>query len=286
MNQLTDMIDPLESGPDAERVNYAAGLMLDAEDFRAEQTYHRGRLARLLQALVGHGTLAGLLAKAPDADDAERELRVLPGIAVDRYGRIIELAEPHCIRLSRWFSQQDGAGLLAAMHVLSGKRVVIADLFLSAHNCARGRSPAVASGPFDTIDPTVPSRLEERGALSLVLRKEGGGDPVPSPTNHWPGGSASAKAQREAVLGAWPTDLAALADGELAPFAEHVAGEDMSAVLLARIAIPVKAPGAGETRPILKLDAPVAVRNDLRPVIYLPGKWQGMPLSPVTLNQP
>ena len=31
-------------GPD--RVNYATGVLLNAEDFQAEQDYHRGRLAR------------------------------------------------------------------------------------------------------------------------------------------------------------------------------------------------------------------------------------------------
>ena len=35
---------PLQEGPD--RVNYAIGVLLGAEDFQAEQDYHRSRLAR------------------------------------------------------------------------------------------------------------------------------------------------------------------------------------------------------------------------------------------------
>lgn len=286
MSAYPDTLDPLEAGLDAERVNYASGLLLDAEDFKAEQTYHRSRLARLLQALVGHGTLAGLLVEAPDADDPERELRVLPGIAIDRHGRIVELVEPHCIRLTRWFAQQAGAELVASTRAQAGKSFVTVDLFLAAHSCPRGRSPALASGPFDALDPTVPSRLEERGALSLMLRIEGGSDPIPGPSNHWPGGSANEEAQREAVLGSWPGDLRAMADGQLAPLTEHVEGQDRSAVFLARIGMPVDPPGSGASRPTLKLDAPVEVRNDVRPVIYLPGKWHGQPLDSVTLNQP
>ena len=46
-------VDPL-------RVSYATGRMLGVEDFQAEQTYHRGRLARVLGAALGTGTLSGL----------------------------------------------------------------------------------------------------------------------------------------------------------------------------------------------------------------------------------
>ena len=42
-----------------ERVNYATGVLLQAEDFRDEQTYHRGRLATALRHLVGFGTRRG-----------------------------------------------------------------------------------------------------------------------------------------------------------------------------------------------------------------------------------
>jgi hypothetical protein len=82
--------DPIETAPPPERVNYATGVLLDAADFRDEQTYHRGRLARALRYLVGFGTIAGLRVVPPAATDAELELRVEPGLAIDRYGRLIE----------------------------------------------------------------------------------------------------------------------------------------------------------------------------------------------------
>jgi hypothetical protein len=40
--------DPLYAGPQPERAAYATGMLLDAQDFIDEQTYHRGRLARAL----------------------------------------------------------------------------------------------------------------------------------------------------------------------------------------------------------------------------------------------
>ena len=52
--------DPLYARPRPERAAYATGMLLDAQDFADEQTYHRGRLARALLFGVGSGTLAGL----------------------------------------------------------------------------------------------------------------------------------------------------------------------------------------------------------------------------------
>ena len=104
-----DLPDPLEGSPPPERVNYATGVLLDAQDFRDEQSYHRGRLAQALRHLVGFGTVAGLRVTAPGIGDAERELTVAPGLAIDRHGRMIEVGEPQCIRLARP-SARGGAG--------------------------------------------------------------------------------------------------------------------------------------------------------------------------------
>ena len=62
MNRLSRApeADPLYARPAAERPSYATGILLDAQDFTDEQTYHRGRLARALASLTGGGTLAGL----------------------------------------------------------------------------------------------------------------------------------------------------------------------------------------------------------------------------------
>ena len=86
--------DPIEWGSAPERVNYATGMLLQAEDFRDEQTYHRGRLATALRHLMGFGTIAGLAVRSPAVEDNQLELRVEPGIAIDRYGRLIELGAP------------------------------------------------------------------------------------------------------------------------------------------------------------------------------------------------
>lgn len=282
--------DPLEAAPPPERVNYSIGVLLDAQDFRDEQTYHRGRLAAALKALVGFGTLAGLRVVPPVAADAELELSVQPGLAIDRFGRLIEIRAPQCIRLARWFAAQSTASLRAAVQrtprvtapVTAG---VVVDVFLSADNCPRGKTPAFATGPFDALDAVVPARLAESHHLTLTPRAEGPPDPIPTPKNFWLDVAANRDAQLQAVLGGWEP---AGDDNTLDPLAEHVEGQDPSAILLARVTIPVDlAPAAPSgTRPTLKLTQRVSVDNGPRPFIFLPGKWLGRAATSAPLVQP
>lgn len=270
--------DPLVQPARAERVNYATGVLLQAEDFRDEQTYHRRRLALALRHLAGFGTLAGLAARAPQEEDNDLELRVEPGLALDRHGRLIEVAEPWCIRLARWFVAQETAGLVAALHPAPRTPfdlAVVADLFLSARDCGRGMTPSFAQGPFDALDALVPARLAEEPVFELVLRAEAGA--IPAPKNSWPAPSASREAKLAAVLGSWDTGLSSDLDEGLDPLGEHVAGHELSAILLARIAIPVSRPAdaPASTPPTLDLTRRPRVDNGLRPFIYLPGKWLG-----------
>jgi hypothetical protein len=295
--------DPLPSAGNPERVNYATGVLLDKSDFQDEQTYHRARLARSLQYLVGMGTISGLGVTPPDAGDGELILRVEPGLALDRYGRLIELDVAECIRLARWFAAQDTSVLARAIHrapAVSVDVAVVADVFLAWHECPRAKTPALASGPFDALDAVVPARLADCHQLTLVPRAEStdppsGGGPaptIPTPANFWPDPASIADptARRtqllQAVIGSWfadPTNI-----GPLPPLREHVAGQDTSAVFLARVTIPVTlAAGApADTRPVLRLDQRVSVDNSPRPFIFLPGKWLGQAPTSRTLVLP
>lgn len=283
--------DPLEAARPPERVSYATGVLLDAEDFRDEQTYHRGRLATALKHLVGFGTVAGLRVLPPAADDPELELSVAPGLAIDRHGRLVELQAAQCIRLARWFAAETTPRLRAAIHRAPRVGVpvgVVLDVFLSAATCARGKTPAFASGPFDALDAVIPSRLSESAFLELVARTEGGPDPIPTPSNFWPASGVTTEAQLQAILGSWDEGAAGSADGALEPLAEHVEGHDPSALLLARVTVPVTlaedAPTT--TRPTLDTTLRVSVDNSLRPFVLLPGKWLGRAFTAAPLVQP
>jgi hypothetical protein len=283
--------DPLIAGGPPERVNYATGVLLQAEDFRDEQTYHRARLATAIAYLVGHGTLAGLAVRAPNLGDNDLELRVEAGLAVDRYGRMIEVTEPWCTRLARWFAAQQTGDLRAAVQRSPRTPLpvaVVADLFLSVADCGRGKTPSFASGPFDALDALVPARLAEQPSFELVLRAEGPPNPIPTPSNHWPAANASADAKLAAVLGGYRPGGEDGVEGTLAPFAEHVAGHDVAAVLLARIAVPVTLAidAPTDVRPVLDLGRRVQVDNRVRPFIFLPGKWLGAEPRAVPLSEP
>ncbi len=280
--------DPLAAPLRPERVNYATGVLLQAEDFRDEQTYHRGRLAMALRHIAGFGTIAGLRVRAPAAGDNDLELRIEPGVALDRYGRLIELGEPYCIRLANWFAAQETGKLRTAVHRAPNvdfPAAVVADVFLSAKDCARGMTPSVAAGPFDALDALVPARLAEEPQLELVLRAEA--DPIPSPTNHWPDAGASRDDRLNAVLGSWDSGLTGAGDEELDPLAEQVAGTDPSSVLLARVAIPVQlaADAPSSVRPAIDAARP-SVDNRVRPFIFLPGKWSGRAPAAGALVEP
>jgi len=282
--------DPLEISAPPERVNYAIGVLLDAQDFKDEQTYHRGRLAAALKHLVGFGTVAGLRVNPPGAEDAELEVRVEPGLAIDRHGRLVEVRQPQCIRLARWFAAQSTGALRAAIQRKPRVKMdvaVVVDVFLSANSCARGKTPAFATGPFDALDAVVPSRLAEAHRLELAPRAEGPPDPIPAPRNLWPSADAGREVLLQAVLGSWEA-APTTADESLNPLAEHVEGLDPTAVLLARVSIPVtlaaNAPAGG--RPVLKLTERVSVDNALRPFIYLPGKWLGRAFEAHPLIEP
>ncbi len=58
-------VDNLNPPSAPTRVYYSLGRMLGADDFQADQDYHRGCLARVLLQLCGTGTVSGLLVSIP-----------------------------------------------------------------------------------------------------------------------------------------------------------------------------------------------------------------------------
>jgi hypothetical protein len=273
-----------------ERVNYATGVMLDATDFQDEQTYHRARLAAVLRHLAGYGTLAGLRVTPPTAADADQQLRVEPGLAIDRLGRLMQIDTAQCLSLTRWLAAASTADLRAATQRsprVSVAAAIVADVFLSAGVCARGKTPAFASGPFDALDAVIPARLAENPSLELVMRQEQAPAPIPVPANLWPAPTATRDVLLQNVLASWDGQ-AAVASGKLDPLPEHVAGHDTSAIFLARVAIPVTldANAPPTTRPVRDMATRVSADNSARPFIVMPGKWSGRALTLTSLVQP
>jgi hypothetical protein len=289
--------DPLYGERGAERPAYATGMLLDAQDFTDEQTYHRGRLARALAFLAGGGTLAGLAVEHVAGSETQAEqIRVRPGLAVDRLGRLVELPRSACLRLPRWFEREqslDGGDTLrraaygdlgrfvsprmARAATVLPARAVVADVYLRFAACKVGLTPSFAAGPFDALNAVSTSRLRDAYELQLVPRDGLDDDFDGLPQR--PGApvvgdaSADADARRDAVQDAVLDGYPVSGSGELAALPEHPPGMDRSAVFIARVFIPV---GEG-TPPERSADAPLVDNWSRRflPPLGLVGQWLG-----------
>jgi hypothetical protein len=291
ITSFEEITDPLKQKPQTpDRVFYATGVLLDAEDFKAEQLYHRGRLSRALEYLHGSGTVAGLSVEwvkplnagvNPDFPNGREEtIQVNPGLALDRLGRIIEVPSSACLRLKRWYEQQEPSELLKAFHPTKPgdpNNVVVVDVFIRFYACERGKTPAFATGPFDALDAVQPSRLREFYKLELVAREE---NPAPLPANLWPDLSKiknldeRRKKLHDAIFDAWRESK----EGEHKGWDERgpvrltedalTPQQDPTSLFLARLKLPAGPPANAGDRPIRKENVDVEVDNSSRRFVY------------------
>lgn len=253
-----------------ERVHYATGVLLGAEDFAAEQLYQRGRMGRALAALYGHGTLAGLRVSCAADSNPELEVQVGPGLALDRLGRLIEVRRLQCIHIVRWLAQREAATanaleraavIDAVREDAPGEQRLVFDVFARFAICPHGKTPAFAAGPFNATDYVVASRLADAFELTLQLAHVVGVSEavpkgmlaVPQPRStklegmlaDMPGigDPAALEAARrawcvESALDAWPQP-SVLDQNRLPALTEHAGESDWDKVLLGRVSVPV-----------------------------------------------
>ena len=103
------MTDPVR------RLRFYDGQLLTAADFRVEQEYHR-QMRYLSNRLLGWGVVEGLEVRIVDGGT----IRVTAGVAVDRLGRELVLAQdltvdvstapPTCVVTARWEEFEEGRG--------------------------------------------------------------------------------------------------------------------------------------------------------------------------------
>lgn len=286
-----ERVDPLKKPQPPDRVYYATGILLDAEDFSAEQTYHRAQLARALAHLHGSGTVAGLKVilepATTGATSTEEQLKIDPGIAIDRLGRFIEVPRAACIRLERWFKNQEDDDLVQALYTgpeapkvrtdVEGETKqaegIVADLFVRFVICERGKTPAFAAGPFDALDAVEPSRLRDGYELKLFLRKRAADKSLPEPEKQQ---FTNRTELHKAIFEAWhnTTDREEMPghvrEHDLRPLAEHLVDQDRTYVFLARVVIPAEL-ATGASRPTRRA-ANVEIDNHIRPFVYTAGE--------------
>lgn len=297
--QLTEGVSP-------DRVFYATGVLLGAEDFQAEQLYHRSRLARALRYLHGSGTVAGLRVdwvKPLEAGEEfpqgrEEELIVQPGLAIDRLGRLIEVPKSACIRLDRWFKSQSETDVKNSFHDAPYNGVIV-DVFIRFVSCDRGKTPAFAAGPFDALDAVTPSRIRDGYQLELILRQKGVVAVEETlPESQWKNAPFNAltnlieaadtterqnrlnqnrKSVQDAILTRWKEGTEEWDENGLVPFREHLPGQDTSSLFLARLVLPATQAESGKiTR---QLGVEIILDNYSRQFVYAApalARWLGI----------
>lgn len=275
-----------------DRPNYATGMLLNADDFRDEQLYHRSRLAEALSYLAGSGTLAGLrvqwkppVANANPGPDQDGEIEVLPGLALDRFGRMIEVRNPACLRLQPWLAT------LEEPLVLHGepKNSLVADVFIRFVAAPRGYTPAYAAGPYDATDAVTPSRIRDSYRLELLQRTEVGQLEANLPKDPWAEvvgvTDLDARKQKlhERILSGWKGGTDQWDSRGPVPLPEHVEGQDPTALFLARLRIPAEINIGANSRNQVNRTGNVLVQNDLRQFVYSTAAlaaWSGLRSDP------
>jgi hypothetical protein len=130
--------------------------------------------------------------QAPVTATTVEEIRIAPGLAVDRLGRLVEVPRAVCLRVDRWFAGElardggdalrlaalDDPGRFASARLLAdgpalAARAVIADVFVRFVTCRQALTPAFAAGPFDALDAVQTARLRDAYEVHLVLRGDG-----------------------------------------------------------------------------------------------------------------
>lgn len=232
--------DDLRTPGNPDRVCYEYGALLDREDYRREQSYHRSRLARALACLHGEGTVAGLMVKLEEDVDlvVDWNLMVEPGVAVDRLGRLIEVPRTWSIKLKSWYDQQLALGPAGALaKVTDGRTDITVDLFVSFHQCAFGKQPVLVDDNFRADGSIAPSRLRDAFRFDLVVQTT---QPPPVPASVFPAPEADKLGQ----LKKWKyekgwNEYSAFTDeeGRITARPWHVEGQDGTELLLARLTI-------------------------------------------------
>ena len=284
--QQVEPVDQLAQPREPDRPHYEIGTLLGPEDFYLEQTYHRGRLARVLAALSGAGTLAGLkVTIEPAVAGRGDEVSVSPGLALDRLGRLIEVPRRACVAIERWFQKQreDNPGALAAAFEPDSNSV-LADAFIRFVPCERGRTPVFATHTFDGLSAVAASRIRDGYEIKLFPRPFSADLPRPR-QRLWAQGFASGamsarrKALQDAILDAGREFASDFDEKRQQPtrLPEHLDKQDTTFEFLARVRLPAingTPPGRDMGRPVPNPDN--SLRRFVVPLSAV-AAWVGIP---------
>jgi hypothetical protein len=143
---------------------YHFGMLLGVADLESDQGYHRGKTWLQSAWTHGEGAVWGLAVEVrPDAG----EVVVEPGLAYDRNGRELLVADRLCLDLGRWYAERRPDDL--EVEELPGGEVRFrVHVRLCAEQCLDRPVPSI-SEPCEGSDlDTAYSRTVERAAAALA----------------------------------------------------------------------------------------------------------------------
>jgi hypothetical protein len=148
------------------RVNYTFGMVLGLDEFQQEQQYFLAKDYLHERAMHGYGTVYGLqVTTAPVVDDPSDELiTVLPGMAIDQWGREVVVRSAQCARLGAWLATQDAAEVAANVGP-SGELIVYVTLAYA--QCDDDLIPLAGQPCSTSSDATVASRIRDSWDIKL-----------------------------------------------------------------------------------------------------------------------
>jgi hypothetical protein len=143
---------------------YHFGMLLGVADLESDQGYHRGKTWLQSAWLHGEGAVWGLAVEVrPEAG----EVVVHPGLAYDRNGRELLVADRLCLDLGRWFTERRPDDL-EVKEGPDGDVRFRAHVRLCAEQCLDRPVPSI-SDPCEGSDlDTAYSRTVERAAADLA----------------------------------------------------------------------------------------------------------------------
>lgn len=161
------------------RVLYSYGLVLGVDEFLQEQTYHVKRHRLHNRALHGYGTVWGLAIEGPEQGAADPEIRVAPGLAVDRCGREIPVKQVMCVRLRPWLERWR-EWLEPRFGGSPGSTIPLA-VVLCYRACETDEAPIPGEPCRSRDDAIRPTRIKDTFTLRLAVRAEALASPPDEP---------------------------------------------------------------------------------------------------------
>jgi hypothetical protein len=166
---------PLRADP-SKRVNYTLGLVLGVDEFQQDQLYHTANRRWHNRLLHGYGTVWGLRVSTPQPGEADPEIRVTEGVAVDPCGREICVPDTMCVRLNSWLDRH--RTVLQRLYG-SGPATIPLAVVLCHRECPDDVVPVPGEPCRSQDDAMQPSRIRETFELRLALRDEAPWDSPP-----------------------------------------------------------------------------------------------------------